>query len=161
MNLKSTKAYKNLLLILIGCLLALMAYATPNQEPGSLTSAYNGKWQGYEGENIEITIDLGEEVPVSKISAGFLNKIESWIFLPITLTIEISEDGVNFSESNITRNVDDLNNEKVFVRDFQVLFETTDTRYVRLTAKNVGIVPDWHRGAGDKAWLFIDEIVVE
>jgi len=25
----------------------------------------------------------------------------------------------------------------------------------------VGVCPPWHSGAGDKAWLFVDEIIVQ
>jgi hypothetical protein len=32
---------------------------------------------------------------------------------------------------------------------------------VRVVAKTIGAVPDWHFGAGGKARLFADEIVVE
>jgi len=28
-------------------------------------------------------------------------------------------------------------------------------------AKNRGVCPAWHPGAGQKAWLFVDEIAVE
>jgi hypothetical protein len=34
-------------------------------------------------------------------------------------------------------------------------------RYVRVRAKNVGVCPAWHPGAGGKAWIFVDEIIVE
>jgi hexosaminidase len=37
----------------------------------------------------------------------------------------------------------------------------TASRYFRITALSVGIRPDWHPGAGLKAWLFADEIIVE
>ncbi|MCK7520336.1 MAG: hypothetical protein MZV64_22965 [Ignavibacteriales bacterium] len=33
--------------------------------------------------------------------------------------------------------------------------------FVRVLAQSLGAVPDWHYGAGGKAWLFADEIVVE
>jgi len=29
------------------------------------------------------------------------------------------------------------------------------------TTRNVAVVPDWHPARGRKAWLFVDEIVVE
>jgi hypothetical protein len=34
-------------------------------------------------------------------------------------------------------------------------------RYVRMVAKSIGKCPDWHVGAGEKAWIFCDEIVIE
>jgi hexosaminidase len=36
-----------------------------------------------------------------------------------------------------------------------------NVRYIRVLAKNRGSCPDWHPGAGNPAWLFIDEVVVE
>ena len=34
-------------------------------------------------------------------------------------------------------------------------------RYIKIIAKNSGNCPDWHKGAGEKSWIFADEIVVE
>ena len=31
-------------------------------------------------------------------------------------------------------------------------------RYLRIVARNMGTIPDWHRAKGAKAWLFADEI---
>jgi len=28
-------------------------------------------------------------------------------------------------------------------------------------AKNIKTLPDWHPGAGEKAWIFVDEVIVE
>ncbi|MFH0992637.1 MAG: hypothetical protein V1799_21785 [bacterium] len=33
-------------------------------------------------------------------------------------------------------------------------------RHFRIRAKNIGVCPEGHPGAGGKAWLFLDEIVV-
>ncbi len=38
---------KNLVSILIACLLSLIPYVTPNLESKSLQSSYDGKWEGY------------------------------------------------------------------------------------------------------------------
>ena len=32
---------------------------------------------------------------------------------------------------------------------------------VRFSIKNPGLCPDWHLGAGNKSWVFIDEISFE
>jgi hypothetical protein len=36
-----------------------------------------------------------------------------------------------------------------------------EVRYLRVHARNRGRLPDWHPGTPDRAWLFVDEIVVE
>ena len=35
------------------------------------------------------------------------------------------------------------------------------TQYLKVVAKNRGICPDWHLGAGNPTWIFADEIIVE
>ena len=34
-------------------------------------------------------------------------------------------------------------------------------RYVKINAKNIKKVPDWHEAAGSDAWIFVDEIIIE
>ncbi|MCK7477155.1 MAG: hypothetical protein M0C28_06325 [Candidatus Moduliflexus flocculans] len=46
-------------------------------------------------------------------------------------------------------------------RNSRPSFEARPARFVRVLASSVGTVPDWHYGAGGKAWLFADEIIVE
>ena len=36
-----------------------------------------------------------------------------------------------------------------------------NARYIKVKATNIGECPEWHKGAGGKAWLFVDEIIVE
>jgi hexosaminidase len=47
------------------------------------------------------------------------------------------------------------------VKDILVEAGGVEARYVRVTAKSIGRCPSWHPGAGGKAWLFADEIIVE
>jgi hypothetical protein len=35
-----------------------------------------------------------------------------------------------------------------------------ETHYIRIHAKNIAVCPEWHKGAGGKAWLFVDEIMI-
>jgi hypothetical protein len=33
-------------------------------------------------------------------------------------------------------------------------------RFIRVQARNLGLIPDWHTARREKAWLFVDEILV-
>ncbi|GEM_PF-5756976 len=35
-----------------------------------------------------------------------------------------------------------------------------EARYIHVVARSIKYCPEWHKGAGRKAWLFVDEIVV-
>ena len=41
------------------------------------------------------------------------------------------------------------------------VLEDIETRFVRVRARNRGVCPEWHKGAGGKAWIFADEIIIE
>jgi len=48
-----------------------------------------------------------------------------------------------------------------FTKDFIQSIGGKDIRYVKIYAENVKTCPDWHPGAGGKAWIFVDEVVIE
>ncbi len=37
----------------------------------------------------------------------------------------------------------------------------TKARFVRVKAANLGKIPAWHPGAGDDAFIFVDEIFIQ
>lgn len=124
------------------------------------TSHRDGRWQGYEDKDVEVTLDLGAERMVSELSAGFLQYQPAWIFMPRQVTFSISRDGSSFTDIMTVTNEASDQEEQAFTRDFTAPFAGQPARYVRLRAKTIGVCPDWHPGAGGKAWIFIDEFIV-
>lgn len=39
-------------------------------------------------------------------------------------------------------------------------FEPVEARWVRIRLGNLKRLPDWHPGAGEPAWLFVDEVLI-
>jgi predicted alpha-1,2-mannosidase len=117
-------------------------------------------WQGYEGVNLEAIVDLGSLQSISEISASFLQNTGSWIFYPKKIEYFISSDGKDFKRVYSEEIAVDEKHNDSGIREFSKQLDDNKTRYVKVVATNVGICPDWHIGAGGKAWLFIDEIFV-
>lgn len=120
----------------------------------------DGHWVGFPGKDLRAIVDLDSVQPVQDISSRFLHQPRVWIFLPAEVRFALSEDGLNFTE--------------VYFHTFDSLppangaFATTarwhgpDTaRYVKIEAVNRGVCPSGYPGAGEKAWLFVDEIVIK
>jgi hypothetical protein len=118
------------------------------------------EWLGFSGQDLIVTLDLGQTKPVGKITAGFLQQQGSWIFLPTAVSFFVSDDTVNWKRAGELKNSLEPT-ERVLTKDFTCTVDKMRARYVRVVAKNVGLCPPWHPGAGDKAWLFADEIIVE
>jgi predicted alpha-1,2-mannosidase len=120
-----------------------------------------GAWQGYQGQDFEAVVDLRRVQPVSKLGAGFLQDVRSWIWMPTRVEFELSTDGRTFTPAASIRNDVPDNNYEVIVKDFVRTIEPRPARYVRVKAYNFGKIPAWHAGAGGDAFIFIDEIIIE
>lgn len=126
---------------------------------GSLTFS-DGRWQGFEGKDFQLVIDLGKSRQIQRVKTSFLRDIGSWIFAPEWVMLESSEDGVNFKTIERKALPMAKNEDPATVIPFEFQAKT-QSRYLRVTGKNIGICPVWHAGAGGKSWLFVDEVTVE
>jgi alpha-L-fucosidase len=148
---------------------ALVRPASPKYHDGdarALTDALKGwddyhmHWLGFEGEDMEATIDLGAMQSVSSIGTAFLQDINSWVFMPITVEFSVSEDGRRYRRVGEVPNTVPAETNGAIISPFGVRFEPLKARFVRVKAVNMKMCPPWHKGAGGKAWIFIDEITV-
>ncbi len=121
----------------------------------------DGFWQGFNGDDLDIVIDLGGEKEISKVSGSFFQREASWIFLPTGIEVSLSGDGKQFGQPISASHTIDPKTEGAFKKELSVEFPQQKARFVKLKATNFGVCPPWHRGAGDAAWLFVDEVMVE
>jgi len=115
-------------------------------------SRYGDKeWLGFWGEDIEIEIDLGEEMIINTVETRFHNGQGQWIYAPKVIEFGFDEHGIDSkSETPIV----DENIVKLIIK------ADVSTRKIYLKIPNYGIIPEDKQGAGNKAWTFIDEIIV-
>jgi len=119
-----------------------------------------GFWQGYQGQHVEVIVDLGNIEDVTNISTGFLQDNRSWIWYPEKVDYYTSDDGKEFTLIKSIKNEFSLKKEGSFTQEMG--FNTKiKTRYVKMVAKNFGVCPEWHLGAGGPSWIFVDEISIE
>lgn len=124
-------------------------------------------WIGFEGNNLEIIIDLQKIEKISTVSADFLQTSFSWIFLPKDFEISLSSDGQSFENTQLLINTveitkeETLSPENAFIKNFACNFNQIPARFVKVKATNIGICPSGHPGYPFKAWIFTDEIVIK
>jgi hexosaminidase len=114
-------------------------------------------WLGWVGDDLEATMDLGKTTSFDSVRVHTLDQNGSWIYLPQYVEVFTSNDGNQFTS---------VGKSSTFVGDtltmgwIKVPTPNQSSRFIKVVAKNYGLIPDGKPGAGNKAWLFADEIQV-
>ena len=119
-----------------------------------------GTWQGYYGVDLIATVDLGQPKKLNRVAGSFLQEIYSWIWMPTEVEYFVSDDGKSFRSVGKVKNDIPVDADGAFIQEMEVRPRTT-ARYVKMVAKTIGTCPEGHVGAGQKAWIFCDELVIE
>lgn len=120
----------------------------------------NKDWLGFEGEDLEVLLDLGESKHVNEVSLGCLSNLNSWIFLPqIVSFYTASAIGKYEKVHEFNYQLDKNESIKGFIKDISAKVNNS-VRYIKIVAENINQCPSWHKGKGGKAWIFADEIII-
>ncbi|WP_431125560.1 DUF4838 domain-containing protein [Flagellimonas flava] len=125
-------------------------------------SSFYANWLGYEGNNMEVVVDLGKIQSVSSISMAFLQVTNHVVFFPSEVRYLGSMDNENFIPLGTLTNPKPLN-KKSKVNDIQYFdldFDPSNLRYIKVIAPNTP-TPYWHHAAGLPSWVFADEIIID
>ena len=115
-------------------------------------SRYGDKeWLGFWGEDIEIVIDLGEETDINSIETRFHNGQGQWIYSPNEIDIVLDDLPIVYNTK--------INQSNLIAKPL-IPFKKRMARIIKIRVPNYGIIPEGKQGAGNKAWTFIDEIIV-
>lgn len=111
----------------------------------------DGSWQGFISDNrLDVTIDMEKETPIHSVTAAFMQVVGAEVFLPETVIISISDDGINFTELQ--------------KQHFEVSKETP-IRFTDISwqgeAKGGYVRYQAQAGSEFGGWIFTDEIIVK
>jgi len=104
-------------------------------------------------------VDLGSVKKIRSVSLRCLQDNNSWIFFPTTVSFEYSQDGRVYSQPVEVAYEVSPKDSRALIKEF-ISGKNIEARFVRIRARNLGVCPPWHKGAGGKAWLFADEISI-
>ncbi len=120
----------------------------------------DGYWMGFEGSDLDFYLDLGKEVQINSINVSFFQNTGSWIFMPIKVIFVIFDN--NHNQIAIVEQIPETTIEAKgsVIEDISSPFDNIMGRYIKVHAENMKTCPAWHEGAGNKAWIFTDEVVI-
>jgi len=121
-----------------------------------------GTWQGYHNEDLIATVDLGSIKPISNISLNFLQDQGAWIFYPTEVECLVSKNGRQFTLIETLKIDTSTRNDNVLIKNISFNIPSKSYRFVKIRAKKLGELPDWHLGFphDGKSWIFVDEISI-
>ncbi len=128
-------------------------------QKGSL-DFHDGHWLGFNGNDLEVDLELKEATSFSSLTISNLKNQSSWIFPIRKIEIYSSDDGQAYT---LIQSEEYAEGDTPFpaAQIFKTLvFRPVKTRFLKIKALNQGEIPAWHPGAGTPAWLFIDEIIL-
>ena len=125
-------------------------------------SRYGDKeWLGFWGEDLEIIIDFKDAIDLNTINTRFHNGQGQWIYAPneIWFKFQLADgstvtDKIN-TQNEVTKNLVDINYIFTKPKHLDIKVKT-----IILKIPNYGIIPEGKQGGGNKAWTFIDEIII-
>lgn len=122
---------------------------------------FHNNWLGFHGEDMIVEIDLHKKETVSQVCMNFLKAVNSWVFLPVEVIVEVSADGENYIKAGSLKG--DVTNKNYLVKSipFDIHFNPVEIQFLRIKANSLKQCPVWHRGYGNPSWIFIDEVIVE
>ena len=122
-----------------------------------------GAWQGYQDADLIAIIDLGSIQAFEAVELSFLQDQRSWIFFPTEVTCYVAPEKI-FSK-NIPAQIiaTEVPSSEIEIETIRFNTEGQSSRYIKIVAKNLGDLPNWHLGSpyNGKAWIFIDEITIK
>ena len=115
---------------------------------GSLTYG-DGQWQGFESNDMDITIDLEKPDVLKSLSLSFMQQTGPGVFMPDFVEVSLSDNGKDFRKVKTITNDIPLTQSSLTLKDFKFLLSDEKARYIRVFAKN-----------GQHGFLFADEVII-
>ena len=127
---------------------------------GSLSFRDN-KYLGFNGTDVEFTIDLGEVMPVKSAAAHFLVSVDDGIHAPQSMEVQIATRPDNFIPFAVADNTEGSRQGEPYHYSLDLSGKTAKARYLKFLVKSPIRIPPGYLFAGTDAWLFIDEVLVQ
>ncbi len=125
---------------------------------------YYNDWLGFEGVDMEATIELAVPTDISTVRIGLCHEPNDWVVWPKSVRVCFSVDGKEFTDWQLAELpvYDQLDPMVGMGRvEARARVNVKQMKYVRVKVENQGILPEWHPYAGQKSWIMVDEVKIE
>lgn len=132
-------------------------------ELGDVNDLSHG-WLGFSGHPMQVDLELAKSIHVSQVVLRFAHVPDAWVFAPAQVEVQLSADGKLFSDPIPATITYDAAAETMNTTQLQVIAipaDRGDVRFVRVIARPINRIPQWHRAKGLNPWIMVDEIEIK
>jgi uncharacterized membrane protein len=125
------------------------------------TERVSGNWLGYVENDFQSYLFFKKPVKAANVTLSMLRNLGSSIFPPTRIEVW---GGANEKSLKLLKVI----TEAVPAKDmagaqnlvYEAAFEPQELSCIKVIAKPLAKLPEWHAGKGQKAWVFVDEVLV-
>lgn len=130
-----------------------------NSEKGEADFRFGG-WVAFRENRMECLLPFVRPVTIQSITLSSLVDANSYIMPAQLVEIWGGDDRKNLKLLGRLTPEQPRKIQPAFMKGFECKFNPATVKYIKIIATPVGKLPAWHPGKGDKAWIFIDEVLV-
>ena len=120
------------------------------------TGFADGKWLGFDATDSDFNIHFENKTSINSITLRAFNDHSNWIYAPYSIELMVSENGTDYESVELKKI--SLSTEKI--QEVIFLNSLSNIKSLRFIIKNRPI-PEDRNDAGNKTWIFIDEVIIE
>jgi hypothetical protein len=120
----------------------------------------SGKWLGFQDKPFELNLELGSPTILNSIAFSILTAEASYIMPPAKVEIWIKDKNGNWNliKTDFPDQPTQLRGRTMMLLEYP--FGKDEIQSIRVRLSPVNPLPKWHPGAGQKGWVFIDEVLI-
>lgn len=125
---------------------------------GETGNQYDQAWEGYFGENVNTSFKF-KPTNINDITIATLSYTEAHIFPPNSVEIYIKEKNKEFVLFKKVNPPQPSKMNPASRNDIIIKINKNNIEEIKVVAKPVMSLPNWLNGKGQKAWIYIDEVM--
>jgi hypothetical protein len=120
----------------------------------------SGKWLGFQDQPFELNLELGRPRILNSIAFSILTAEASYIMPPAKVEIWTKDKNGNWNliKTDNPNQPTQLRGRTMMLLEYS--FGKDEIQSIRARLTPVNPLPKWHPGAGQKGWIFIDEVLI-
>ena len=118
----------------------------------------NGKWIGFRGIPLQAILYFNDPPIITTVTLSTLVNIGGYIMPPQQVELWAGNDPGHLRLIKKIIPEQPVKETPAYMKGYDLSFKPIKEKYLKMVIVPVPKLPLWHKGKGDKGWIFVDEI---